>query len=149
MENNTVRTSLADDDQEIDLIELFLYVCRRWRSLIALGLIGILIGVGVGIYKSKPHIEELDMEKIQFNEIEQYARYQELYEEEVAWEEESVYLNMDPHNAYTGDIRYYLRLKESNSSMVSQLYSSILNTNEMYEDLIEASGLDCSIRAIK
>ena len=151
MENNTVRTSLADDDQEIDLIELFLYVCRRWRSLIALGLIGVVIGVGVGLYKAnaKPKLDDLEVEELHLKEIEQYARYQALYEDQIVWEEESVYLNMDPHNAYTGDIRYYLRLKESNSSMVSQLYSSILNTNEMYEDLIEASGLDCSIRAIK
>lgn len=149
MENNTVRSSPVDDEQVIDLKELILYVCRKWRVLILVGLIGVLVGIGVGLYKMEPHIEDFDLEDLHLNEIEQFARYKELYEEQVAWEKESVYLNMDPHNAYTGNIRYYLRLKESNNSVVSQLYSSILNNNEIYERLIEASGLDCTIRAIQ
>lgn len=149
MENNTVRTSLMDDDQVIDLKELCLYVCRRWRGLIALGLIGVVIGVGLGLYKAKPHLEELDIEDLHLNEIDQYARYVELYEEQTAWEEESVYLNMDPHNAYTGDIQYYLQMKESNTAVVNQLYASILNNNDIYQAMIDASGLDCTLRAIQ
>ena len=87
MENNMVRTSRTEDEQEIDLIELILYVCRRWRSLIALGLIGVVIGLGVGLYKAnvKPKLDDFEVEELHLKEIEQYARYQALYEEQVAW----------------------------------------------------------------
>ena len=151
MENNTIRTSLVDDEQEIDLIELFLYVCRRWRSLIALGLIGVVIGVGVGLYKAnaKPKLDDLEVEKLHLKEVEQYARYQTLYDEQVAWEEESVLLNTDPNAAYTGSITYYLQMKEIDSPVVSRLYSSILNENEVFERILEVGRLDCSMRAIQ
>lgn len=151
MENNTVRTSLADDDQEIDLIELFLYVCRRWRSLIALGLIGVVIGVGVGLYKAnaKPKLDDLEVEELHLKEIEQYARYQALYEDQIAWEKESVLLNMDPTAVYAGSVTYYLQLKEIDTPVVSRLYSSILNDNEVFVRIQEAGRLDCTLRAIK
>ena len=151
MENNTVRTSLADDDQEIDLIELFLYVCRRWRSLIVLGLIGVVIGVGVGLYKAnaKPKLDDLEVEELHLKEIEQYARYQALYEDQIAWEKESVLLNMDPTAVYAGSVTYYLQLKEIDTPVVSRLYSSILNDNEVFVRIQEAGRLDCTLRAIK
>lgn len=50
-----MRSSLADDDQVIDLKEIFLYVCRKWRILIILGLIGIVVGIGVGSLQSQPN----------------------------------------------------------------------------------------------
>ena len=151
MENNTVRTSMAEDEQEIDLIELILYVCRRWRSLIALGLIGVVIGVGVGLYKAnvKPKLDDFDVEELHLKEIEQYARYQALYEEQVAWEQESVLLNMDPTAAYTGSVTYFLQMKEIDAPVVSRLYSSILNNNAAFERIQEAAGLDCSLRGIQ
>lgn len=147
MENNTVRSTAPVE--EIDLLELMNYVGRRWRVLIVVGLIGILLGLGVGLLMPEPTVDSLEIEKLQLKEIEQYARYQELYEEQVEWEQESVYLNIDPHNAYTGNIRYYLTLKESDCAVVSQLYATILNNNEVYESLIEASGLNCSLRAVQ
>ena len=151
MENNTVRTSRTEDEQEIDLIELILYVCRRWRSLIALGLIGVVIGVGVGLYKAnvKPKLDDFDVEELHLKEIEQYARYQALYEEQVAWEQESILLNMDPTAAYTGSVTYFLQMKEIDAPVVSRLYSSILNDNAAFERIQEAAGLDCTLRGIQ
>lgn len=151
MENNTVRTSMAEDEQEIDLIELILYVCRRWRSLIALGLIGVVIGVGVGLYKAnvKPKLDDFEVEELHLKEIEQYARYQALYEEQLAWEQESILLNMDPTAAYTGSVTYFLQMKEIDAPVVSRLYSSILNDNAAFERIQEAAGLDCSLRGIQ
>ena len=151
MEHNTVRTSMAEDEQEIDLIELILYVCRRWRSLIALGLIGVVIGVGVGLYKAnaKPKLDDLEVEELHLKEIEQYARYKALYEDQIAWEKESVLLNMDPTAVYVGSVTYYLQLKEIDTPVVSRLYSSILNDNEVFVRIQEAGRLDCTLRAIK
>lgn len=147
MESNTVRNTAPEE--EIDLLELVAYIGRRWRVLIVAVLIGILLGSVVGFLKPAPSVDSLDIEKLHLKELEQYARYQALYDEQEKWEQESVYLNMDPNNAYTGNIRYYLYLKKSDSAMISQLYDSILGGEGVYERLLEASGLNCSLRAIQ
>ncbi len=148
-----MRSSLVDDDQVIDLKEIFLYVCRKWRVLIILGLIGIVVGIvvgiGVGSLQSQPNAKKFELEELHLKEIEQYARYQQLYEEQADWEKESVLLNMDPYATYTGEIRYYLQLKETDNAVVFQLYSTILSVNEIYENLIAASGIDCTLRAMQ
>lgn len=148
MENNTVRTSLMNDKQEIDLRKLFPYVCRKWRSLIVLVLIGVMLGVGVGLYKAKPHLEDFDLEELHLKEIEQYARFQTLYEDAFEWEKESILLNMDPNAAYFGSVTYYLQMKETDSPVVSSLYNSMLDDSEVLEKIQQASGVDCSLRAI-
>lgn len=64
MENNQVRSSLVDADQVIDLKEIFLYVCRKWRVLIILGLIGIVVGIGVGSLQSQPNAKKFELEEL-------------------------------------------------------------------------------------
>lgn len=147
MENNTVRS--AHQAEEIDLLELMRYVGSKWRVLIVMGLIGLLLGTGIGLLKSAPSLDTLELDELHLKEIEQYARYQKLYDEQVEWEQESVYLNMDPRSAYTGDVRYYLYLQKTDSAVVSQLYGSILGGEGICEGLLEASGLNCSLRAIE
>lgn len=149
MDNNTVRSSIAEDEQTIDLKELFLYICRKWRVLMALGIVGLVLGAGVGLLKSGVSMEELDLSKINVREVEQYARYKQLYDDQMAYEKESVYLNIDPYAAYSGGVRYYLHIKESNSAIAKQLYANILREDSIYSQVIEESGLNCSERAIK
>lgn len=149
MANDEICLARREEDREIDLGELLLFVCRKWRILIALGLVGLVLGVCVGRYKSEPHLEDLDLQSLHLKEIERYARYQELYDSQIAWEKESVYLNMDPNAAFTGNVSYYLRLRELDSPVVSRLYGSILDGNGVICELIEAGGLNCSERAIR
>lgn len=148
MDNNMVRSSIAEDEQTIDLKELFLYICRKWRVLMALGIVGLVLGAGVGLLKSGVSMEELDLSKINVREVEQYARYKQLYDDQMAYEKESVYLNIDPYAAYSGGVRYYLHIKESNSAIAKQLYANILREDSIYSQVIEESGLNCSERAM-
>ena len=56
---------------------------------------------------------------------------------------------MDPTAVYVGSVTYYLQLKEIDTPVVSRLYSSILNDNEVFVRIQEAGRLDCTLRAIK
>ena len=149
MENNATDLLAHNDEQVIDLKELTLYVCRKWRALLILGILGLILGACFGFLKGKPSVEDLDIDDLHLMEIEQYARYNQLYENQLAYEQESVYLNMDPQQAYQGSVRYYLKLQLSNSAIVSQQYRSILRENSVYDELIEVSGLNCTLRAIQ
>lgn len=149
MEDINARPCAQVEEQEIDLKDLFLYMARKWRVLIVLGIIGVLLGTGLGLLAPEPSLEDFDMDELNLEQIEQYARYQELYEEQLAYEQESVYLNIDPHEAYSGRVLYYLRVREQDCTLVSQMYGTLLLNDAMYNELIEASGLNCSLRAIR
>ena len=94
--DNNVRSTIAEKDDVIDLKELALYLLRRWRVLIALGLIGVILGGCYGLLKTEQKQNGLNMDAIQIREVDQYARYEQMYADQLAWEQESVYLNLDP-----------------------------------------------------
>lgn len=137
------------DEEVIDLKELMLYILRKWRVLILAGIIGVVLGCAFGLLKPEKGLDDLEMDKLHLKEINQYARYQELYDEQVRKEEESVYMNMDPENVWKGSKIYYLTAYESDLTRINEMYNSIFRNERIYDDLIEASGLDCSEMAIR
>ena len=150
MENNQVRSSLADDDQVIDLKELFLYVCRKWRVLIALVVLGVVLGAGFGAYKSAN--ETKNQEKTAVSEGKpnlEYDLYLRLYREEQKRIEESVYLNLESDQIYSANVRYLMKVKAQEGLAVSELYNAILDDTEICDELIAASGLICTPQAIR
>lgn len=147
---NQGKPYMIEDEEEIDLKELFLFVLRKWRVLIILVLVGVMLGAGFGLLKKDRTIEDIeDLSELHLKEIEQYARYQQAYEEQLEYEAESVYLNMDPAQVYTASKTYLMRVDEAAVTAIREQYGVILQNSKIYEDLIEASGLNCTQRAIK
>lgn len=149
MERNAAELTVQSEEQEIDLWELFLYICRRWRSLVILVLIGAALGLAFGLVKAGNYGKNLDMDALHLAQIEQYARYVQMYEEQEEYEAESIYLKLAPDAVYQGSVRYYLRLQASDSPIVGQRYDAILRDNSVIEALVEASGLNCTPRAVQ
>ena len=136
------------DEEVIDLKELMLFILRKWRVLILAGIIGVVLGCAFGLLKQEKSIEDLELEELHLQEIGQYARYQQLYDEQLRKEAESVYMNMDPENVYRGSKIYYLTAYESDLTRINEMYNSIFRNERIYYDLIEASGLECTEQAI-
>lgn len=149
MERNAAELTVQREEQEIDLWELFLYICRRWRSLVILVLVGAALGLAFGLVKAANYGKNLNMDELHLPQIEQYVRYVQMYEGQEAYEAESVYLNLEPDAVYQGSVRYYLRLQASDSLIVGQRYNAILRDNSVIEALVEASGLSCTPRAVQ
>ena len=80
------------DEEVIDLKELMLFILRKWRVLILAGIIGVVLGCAFGLLKQEKSIEDLELEELHLQEIGQYARYQQLYDEQLRKEAESVYM---------------------------------------------------------
>ncbi len=136
------------DEEVIDLKELMLFILRKWRVLILAGLIGVILGVGLGFVHPKKTVDDLEIDELHLKEISQYARYQELYDEQLRKEAESVYVNMDPENVWHGSKIYFSTAHESDMIRINEIYNSIFRDERIYQDLIDASGLDCSEEAI-
>lgn len=54
---------------------------------------------------------------------------------------------MDPNAVYSGSVTYYLQIKGIDRPVVSSLYNSILDDTEVFEEIRQAGGLDCSLHA--
>ncbi len=147
MDNNTTQIANQDDVSVIDIKDMILAICQKWRVLISLGVVGLILGMAFGAYQFNKE-PEFDTDELNLKGIEQYARYQQMYNRQLEWENESVLLNIDPDEAYSGSIQYLLRVNSNDSMIVSGLYSKILN-NETRAELAQASGLNCTVRAMQ
>ena len=136
------------DEEVIDLKELMFFILRKWRVLILAGLIGVVLGGGLGLVHPKKTVDDLEIDELHLKEISQYARYQELYDEQLRKEAESVYMNMDPANVWRGNKIYFFTAHESDMIRISEMYNSIFRDERIYKDLIDVSGLECSEKAI-
>lgn len=145
MEN---RNYQQKDEEVIDLKELILYILRKWRVLILAGLIGVAIGCGFGLLKPEKTIDDLEMDELHLKEIDQYARYQQLYDEQLEKEAASVYMNMDPNAVHSGQKVYYISAYESDMNRIAEGYSAILRDSQIYDELAQISGLGCTEREI-
>jgi len=132
----------------IDAKELLLYILRKWRILIIAGLAGIVLGAGMQMITPEKSIDDLEMDKLHLKEIGQYARYQQLYDEQIEKEADSVYMNMDPHQVHSGQKVYYISAYESDMNRIGEGYSAILRDSQIYDELARISGLGCTEREI-
>lgn len=132
------------DDVVIDLKELVFFILRKWRVLILAGLIGVVLGCGVGFLKAQKSVEDLTVSDLHLAEIIQYGEYQALYDEQLRKETESVYMNMDADSAFKGRKSYGLTAGAQDLLLISEKYHSIFKNEQIYTDLVNASGLECS-----
>ena len=119
---------MNDYEYEIDLIDLFYHILRRWKSVIALGLIGAILLGGYDIYTQfRPYLSEeekqlaneevLEKLKVRLTDMEieetealaeSYESYVYTYEEKSRYGENSIWLNMEPEHVYKGTATYLI-----------------------------------------
>lgn len=143
------RENYQMDEETIDLKELLLYILRKWRVLIIVGLIGVVVGAGVQVMKPEKTFDNLDKGTLHLMEIEQYARYQRLYDEQLEKEKASVYMNMDPAQVYSGQKVYHISAYESDMNRIGKGYGAVALDPQIYHELAEISGLGCTGREIQ
>lgn len=144
----TYRQKMRREEDEIDLIQLMLYVLRRWKILLLTGVLGLILGGVFGALKGDKTLDQLDIDTLNMEQIQQYARYQQLYEDEVARQAESVYMNMDPEAVYTVTKNYYVAGQDNDLNRVSLAIGSILQDQTVYAQILEETGLTCSQRSL-
>lgn len=90
------------DEVEIDLIDFLFYLMRRWKSLVAMVLLGAVLGGAFYMVKSSKTTEETIEEEYQpevstEENMKLAAQYRRLYEQQMDYNQHSIVMQMNPN----------------------------------------------------
>lgn len=144
----TYRQRLREGEEEIDLVQMMRYILQKWKILLLAGVVGLLVGGALGAMKTEKEPAQMDIDDLNIDQIQQYASYHQLYEDEVARQKESIYMNMDPGAVYMANKSYYVAAQNRDLNRVGIAIDSILQKQEVYDQVWEETGLTCSQRSL-
>ena len=144
----TYRQRLREGEEEIDLVQMMRYILQKWKILLLAGVAGLLLGGAFGAMKAGKQPAQMDIDELNIDQIQQYASYHQFYEDEVARQAESIYMNMNPEAVYMANKNYYVAAQESDLNRISLAIGSILQKQEVYDRIWAETGLTCSQRCL-
>lgn len=144
----TYRQKMRNDEEEIDLVQMMRYILQKWKILLLAGVVGLLLGGAFGAMKAGKQPAQMDIDDLNIDQIQQYASYHRFYEDEMTRQAESIYMNMDPEAVYMANKNYYVAAQESDLNRISLAIGSILQKQEVYDQVREKTGLTCSQRCL-
>ena len=147
-DQTTYRQKIRNEKEEIDLVQMIQYVLQKWKILLLAGVVGLLLGGAFGAMKTGKEPAQMDINDLNADQIQQYANYHQFYEDEVARQKESIYMNMDPGAVYMADKSYYVAAQESDLNRLGLAIGSILQKQDVYDQVREKTGLTCSQRCL-
>jgi hypothetical protein len=149
-----------EDEMEIDLMDLFFHLLRHWRSLIAVVLLGAVLGAGVAVLRQEEsdtvseqeeredlienHIVEDDVR----NYMELASEYRRLYAAELDYMQNSIVMQMDASSVARGELSIYLSAG-TNTRRITEKYLSLVNDSQLLSEMLEAGQLDCEEKYLK
>lgn len=147
-DQTTYRQKIRNEKEEIDLVQMIQYVLQKWKILLLAGVVGLLLGGAFGAMKTGKEPAQMDINDLNADQIQQYANYHQFYEGEVARQKESIYMNMDPEAVYMANKKYYIAAQESDLNRLGLAIGSILQKQDVYDQVWEKTGLTCSQRCL-
>lgn len=145
-DQTTYRQKIRNEKEEIDLVQMIQYVLQKWKILLLAGVVGLLLGGAFGAMKTGKEPAQMDIDDLNIDQIQQYVSYHQFYEDEITRQTESIYMNMDPEAVYMANKSYYVAAQESDLNRISLAIGSILQKQEVYDQVREKTGLTCSQR---
>ena len=142
----TYRQKMRNDEEEIDLVQMMRYILQKWKILLLAGVAGLLLGGAFGAIKTGKQPAQMDIDDLNIDQIQQYVSYHQFYEDEITRQTESIYMNMNPEAVYMANKSYYVAAQESDLNRISLAIGSILQKQEVYDQVREKTGLTCSQR---
>ncbi len=155
-------------EREIDLIDLFHHILKRWRVIILVALIGAVILGAYNGYKqmqppAEPTVEEkekaldelrkglTDLEVAEVDSlVESYKSYAEVYADRVMYGQKSIYLNLDPEHVYRGFATYMISnyydnkgeytVENTDAGNIISLYNVLIKDSITAERIREVTG---------
>ena len=94
-------------------------------------MVGLLVGGALGAMKTEKEPAQMDIDDLNIDQIQQYVSYHQFYEDEVARQKESIYMNMDPGAVYMANKSYYVAAQESDLNRLGLAIGSILQKQEV------------------
>lgn len=144
-------------EETINLKDLFFYIVRQWKKILIGALIGLLLGCGFSIYKMFENTPEnvlkklnaLDSDKINYNNIVQYADYISLYKKELEYSKNSLLMNIDSNAVFTSNLYYSCSALEKDIESIENYYDGLLYRDDSLNKIATALGKDYENRDLK
>ena len=134
-----------NEDMEIDLVDLLFYLLRRWKSLVAVLVIGAVLGGAFGMVKATKEanavVEEYHPEEAVEKNMQLAAQYRQLYEQQLTYNENSLIMQMDPNQVYEGTLSYCLDAGD-NTAVLAEVFSRLFDDEAVLQEIKESAGLD-------
>lgn len=137
-----------EEEREIDLADLFFYLLSKWRILVIAIMIGILVGFGMYLMKSRQEepvsesvmSEEYEVAPETLSCMEQALSYRIMYFQQSTYHQESFIIQMNPKAVYTGVLEYYLSAGDY-TSLISERCQNIINDQDLMTELQKILGV--------
>ena len=146
------RYETYDDEMEIDLIDFLFYLLRRWKSLVAMILLGAVLGSAFYVVKTTKSanvvVEDYQPDADTEANMKLAAQYRRLYDQQIDYNEHSIIMQMDPNQVYEGTLTYYLAAGEQ-TRLLGQLYTNVINDENVIAELKKVAGLTCDDQYVK
>lgn len=140
------------DEMEIDLIDFLFYLLRRWKSLVAMVLLGAVLGSAFCVAKttksSNAAVEDYQPDADTEANMKLAAQYRKLYDQQMDYNEHSIVMQMDPNQVYEGTLTYYLVAGE-HTELLRQLYMNLINDETVLAEVKAAAGLACDNQYVR
>lgn len=148
--------NLYEDEIEINLVNLIFYLLKKWRSLLVVIVLGIAIGGAVYMVKKPADIEEIAVVPAEDYEAEPDVKanmelayqYRELYKDQLEYKQNSVLMQLNPNEVYTGVLKYYVSAG-NNTRLICELLQNIVNESDLLDEIKKEIQLDCQDQYVK
>lgn len=122
------------EEDTVDLVDLFYYLLKKWRSFLAVMVVGLILGVLFSVVKSTVLAYEPKEEDLL--KMEQVYQYQLLYKKQLKYNDEAFVTQLDKDGNYvTGELRYYIKAGE-NTVVLGDIMD--ITKSENYIDTLRA-----------
>lgn len=138
MDKQPVHKRDADEEAVISLSMMLKYVLKKWRSILVLCLIGVILGIPMGL-RPKKEIE-IDMKNVDVQKLDIYRGYEELYEANAKNEAERPFRHLNPDKYYSAHTSYYISAEASDLELIGLQFESIRSNDAMWQELLAAAG---------
>ena len=141
-----------DGEREVSIRGLLFSVLKRWKALIAILLIGAVMGCVVSFVDMrqdkkaimKEKIAKISEEKLDKEKIRLYADYVDLYEDQVKHDDNALMMKLDPESVWTGGAEWFITADEDVIDEICARINSALQRDGVLGEILARSGLDCS-----
>ena len=148
---------MDENYDDIDLKGLFVYILKKYKSIIVCVMVGCLLGCCFSFIKMNSNtpdnvlktIEKADKDKLDIDEVKQYAGAVRLYNSMVAYENSSALMNLNANNVYKGVLSYGITSKENDTDEIAAYFESVLDRDGGWENLQKNTDGDYSISDLK
>lgn len=142
---DTRENHIYDEETTIDLAQLGLALLKKWKTLLLLGIVGALLGLGLGLLPGEERAGNVPAARSRedgalLEQMTVAAQARSRYKELDGYVKSSPFMKLDSQNVYTGAVEYYVP-QSSDPDRVSAAFRALLAQTQFRQEMSEILGL--------